>query len=84
MCGICGMLSAKEILEDRQDLFEKMSSRQIHRGPDANDAHFFKYGFIANQRLAIIDVDMGNQPFFSDDKQVSVVQNGEIFNFIEL
>lgn len=39
---------------------------------------------LGNQRLSIIDLDQGHQPFVSDDGQISVVQNGEIYNYIEL
>jgi len=39
---------------------------------------------LGNQRLSIIDVDGGSQPFVSDDGNVIVVQNGEIFNHLEL
>jgi asparagine synthase (glutamine-hydrolysing) len=39
---------------------------------------------LGNQRLAILDVEHGQQPFFSDDNSIIVVQNGEIFNHVEL
>jgi asparagine synthase (glutamine-hydrolysing) len=39
---------------------------------------------IGNRRLSIIDLGGGHQPFVSDDGQVAVVQNGEIFNYLEL
>ena len=39
---------------------------------------------LGNQRLAILDVEHGQQPFFSNDKSIIVVQNGEIFNHVEL
>jgi asparagine synthase (glutamine-hydrolysing) len=39
---------------------------------------------IGNRRLSIIDIGGGHQPFVSDDGQIAVVQNGEIFNHVEL
>jgi asparagine synthase (glutamine-hydrolysing) len=39
---------------------------------------------IGNTRLSIIDVAHGQQPVFSDDKRVAAVQNGEIYNYVEL
>lgn len=35
-------------------------------------------------RLAIIDIEGGSQPMQSDDRTVTVVMNGEIYNYIEL
>ena len=51
-----------------------------HRGPD--DQGIFEACGVAlgNQRLSIIDIQGGNQPFISDDGQIVVVQNGEIYN----
>lgn len=34
--------------------------------------------------MSIIDLAGGHQPFLSDDGQIAVVQNGEIFNHVEL
>lgn len=61
-----------------------MSGAQAHRGPDGDGLFCNGRVFLANQRLAIIDPEHGDQPFLSDDGAVALVQNGEIFNFIEL
>ena len=57
---------------------------QSHRGPDADG--FFVDGPLAMgmRRLSIIDVAGGDQPIFSEDRSVSVVMNGELFNYVEL
>jgi asparagine synthetase B (glutamine-hydrolysing) len=57
-----------------------------HRGPDDDGTwHQPQRGVaIGNRRLSIIDIGGGHQPFVSDDGQIAVVQNGEIFNYIEL
>lgn len=57
-----------------------------HRGPDGSGCYHDESRAIAlgNQRLAILDVEHGQQPFISDDGNVIVVQNGEIFNHVEL
>lgn len=85
MCGIFGyFLFNKEVYH--HDLLSKMESKIRYRGPDG-------YGFfddpsqgvgLGNRRLAIVDISHGNQPFFSKDKSIVVVQNGEIFNYKEL
>lgn len=55
-----------------------------HRGPD-DEGIFAEPGvFLANRRLAILDVADGHQPMVSDNGQNIIVQNGEIYNFVEL
>ncbi len=61
-----------------------MSRAQGHRGPDGDGVFSNGRLSLANQRLAIIDVENGDQPFVSADGAVALVQNGEIFNYIEL
>ncbi|MFP6678393.1 MAG: asparagine synthetase B, partial [Pirellulaceae bacterium] len=83
MCGIVGGFDrtgrpfcAKEI--------ESACQRMAHRGPD-DEGVFSEHGvFLANRRLAILDVAAGHQPMVSDDGQSVIVQNGEIYNFVEL
>ena len=55
-----------------------------HRGPDDHGVYCAPGLAVGNQRLSIIDLQGGHQPFVSDDGQVVVVQNGEVFNHIEL
>lgn len=83
MCGIYGYFdrSGREI--DRDTLLA-MGNAIRHRGPD--DSGLFSAPGVAlgNQRLSVIDVEGGHQPFMSDDGSIIVVQNGEIFNHVEL
>ncbi len=61
-----------------------MTAILTHRGPD--DCGFF-YGAQASlgaRRLSIIDIAGGHQPTFNEDKTITVIQNGEIFNYREL
>jgi asparagine synthase (glutamine-hydrolysing) len=55
-----------------------------HRGPDEHGVYAEPGAALGNCRLSIIDVKEGQQPFFSDDGQIILVQNGEIFNHVEL
>jgi asparagine synthase (glutamine-hydrolysing) len=85
MCGIFGYWSrSRTPLADAA--LETMAQKLVHRGPDDQGIwHQPQRGVgIGNRRLSIIDIGGGHQPFVSDDGQVAVVQNGEIFNFIEL
>ncbi len=86
MCGIAGIYNfdGKTLSLDDLKTFAKPIS---HRGPDAEGFDFFherKISF-AHKRLSILDIsDAGAQPMQSADNQLSIVFNGEIFNFIEL
>lgn len=85
MCGIFGYYdNNKHALDDK--LLQKMGEAIQHRGPDGHGCYHDVENAVAvgNQRLAILDVEHGQQPFISDDKQIIVVQNGEIFNHVEL
>ena len=85
MCGIFGYWSRSRTALADADL-ELMAQKLVHRGPDDQGIwHQPQRGAgIGNRRLSIIDIGGGHQPFVSDDGQVAVVQNGEIFNFVEL
>jgi asparagine synthase (glutamine-hydrolysing) len=85
MCGIFGHWS-----RDRQALppaaVAAMAKSLVHRGPD-DEGVWQPPGrgvLLGNRRLAIIDIAGGHQPFVSDDGRVALVQNGEIFNYVEL
>jgi len=85
MCGIFGYYdNNKQAIDD--SLLQKMGEAIQHRGPDGHGCFHDAENAVAvgNQRLAILDVEHGQQPFLSDDEQIIVVQNGEIFNHVEL
>jgi asparagine synthase (glutamine-hydrolysing) len=65
-------------------LLEHMNGLITHRGPDEDG--FFVEGRVglAMRRLAIIDLAGGQQPIASEDGQIVVVFNGEIYNFVGL
>ena len=85
MCGIFGYWS-RDCAPLADGLLQTMAQKLIHRGPDDEGIwHQPQRGVaIGNRRLSIIDLGGGHQPFVSEDGQVAVVQNGEIFNFVEL
>jgi asparagine synthase (glutamine-hydrolysing) len=61
-----------------------MSATLVHRGPDS-DGSFVDGGVgLAARRLAIIDLEGGDQPLANEDGTCTVVQNGEIYNYGEL
>ena len=84
MCGING-LYIKEDLNNVKSKLLKMNNLIIHRGPDDHGLHLENIGDkilgLSMRRLSIIDLSNGNQPFYSLDKNVVLVFNGEIYNY---
>ena len=83
MCGIAGKVTADGGPVDRAVL-GRMCAALRHRGPDAQGMHVSDGAGLGIQRLRIIDLEGGDQPIYSEDGQVVVVLNGEIYNFREL
>lgn len=87
MCGLCGYISYIE-LEDSQ--LKKMNDTMVKRGPNDSGQLIseIKDGFylgLAHRRLSILDLsELGHQPMFSDNHEVCIVFNGEIYNFLEI
>lgn len=83
VCGIFGYFDRqREQLQAAR--LAAMGAMLRHRGPDDQGIHTTQGVAIGNQRLSIIDIAGGHQPFVSDDGRIAVVQNGEIFNHQEL
>jgi len=55
-----------------------------HRGPDDEGVHVAQGVALGMRRLAIVDPVGGAQPFYSEDRQIVAVVNGEIYNHKEL
>lgn len=85
MCGIFGYWDRRQQALGEPAL-RGMAQALVHRGPDDEGIHHRPARGVAigNRRLSIIDLGGGHQPFVSDDGQIAVVQNGEIFNHLEL
>lgn len=84
MCGICGLYDALDILQDKQQLLDRMNEAQKHRGPDYRDTYIEGPAGLGHVRLSIIDLSSaGNQPMHYKDRYVMVF-NGEVFNYLEL
>jgi asparagine synthase (glutamine-hydrolysing) len=84
MCGIAGIYNSDRNRFVEESVITSMANEMAHRGPDALSCHVegnIGFGF---RRLSIIDLLHGNQPFFSDNKEVMLICNGEIFNYREL
>jgi asparagine synthase (glutamine-hydrolysing) len=86
MCGIAGFVSREEHADARAALgvVERMLGVITHRGPDDEGALVQGPTAIGMRRLSIIDLAGGHQPLSGCDPALSVVFNGEIYNFLEL
>jgi asparagine synthase (glutamine-hydrolysing) len=84
MCGIAGLVLPPGQSVQREQL-EAMARGIRSRGPDALGIHLEENLGLVHQRLKIIDLsDAANQPMHSPDGRISLVFNGEIYNFREL
>ncbi len=84
MCGIAGIFDTQGQRPIDEALLSRMNQVQFHRGPDEGGVHVEPGVGLAHRRLSIIDLSNGHQPLFNEDGTVSVVYNGEIYNFQEL
>ena len=89
MCGIAGFIEnsasrANLAADEKTAVLNRMCRVIKHRGPD--DQGILVRGRVAlgMRRLSIIDLEGGNQPLTGCDDSVTVVFNGEIYNYREL
>lgn len=84
MCSICGFLARKVM---KTEELERMNNAMAHRGPDDSGSVVFDAGGgytmgMAHRRLAVQDLSqMGHQPMDSCNGRITLVFNGEIYNF---
>lgn len=86
MCGIAGLWQFERFNES-DAILKQMLSSIVHRGPDDEGIwqSASKEVLLGQRRLAIIDLSPGgHQPMLSDDGQVAITFNGEIYNYLEL
>lgn len=84
MCGIAGFTRFHAPVGDESTLLQ-MGNAIAHRGPDAHGEYLENNIGLCHRRLSIIDLSTaGNQPMWSNDGNLIMVFNGEIYNFLEL
>ncbi len=86
MCSIFGIfgLQAGDDLQLLRRQALDLSQRQRHRGPDWSGVYVDEGAILVHERLAIVDPAGGSQPLLSDDGQLALAVNGEIYNHREL
>jgi asparagine synthase (glutamine-hydrolysing) len=81
MCGIACILGS----ENQEQTMNLMIDAMAHRGPDGKGIYTNDGIALGHTRLSILDLsDNGSQPMFSDDGNLVMVFNGEVFNYKEL
>ena len=85
MCGFAGEFLPGPGRADLP-LAERMAARLAHRGPDETGSFLSPDGrcAIGFSRLSVIDPAASHQPMSTDDGNITVAFNGEIYNFREL
>jgi len=81
MCGIAGAVHAPGLAPPSRELLARMAERLHHRGPDGSGVHVDGNAGLAHRRLSIIDLTGGAQPMCTEDGDLSIVFNGEMYNF---
>lgn len=86
MCGINGIYDLKRKFQEEQlyNLVHEMDEKIIYRGPNHEGIFHEDNLAMGMRRLAILDLQAGNQPIYNEDKSVVIVYNGEIYNFRQL
>ncbi len=85
MCGICGVADlSRGLPPEREADVRRMCQRMVHRGPDDEGRYTDGHVALGMRRLSIIDVAGGRQPVANEDGTVSLVLNGEIYNYRDL
>lgn len=84
MCGIVGILHSDPQEPVSGTALRAMCRAIRHRGPDDEGIHLAGPVGLGMRRLSIIDVAGGHQPISNEDQQVTIVLNGEIYNYRSL
>ena len=82
MCGFVGFVAKTE---NKKEILNRMMDRIIHRGPDMAGDYIDGDVALGFRRLSILDLsEAGRQPMTSEDGNVTITFNGEIYNFMDI
>jgi len=83
MCGIAGMIDLAGQRPVPEGSIQRMAWALLHRGPD-EEGFLVRPGLaLAARRLSIVGLADGQQPVSNEDRSISVVFNGELFDYVE-
>ena len=66
MCGIAGIMTGEGSRPD-DDLLDRLAAALRHRGPDGEGRHVGDDTGLVQTRLAIIDLETGDQPIYGPE-----------------
>ena len=84
MCGIAGVVRLRTGEPPDPGIVHRMVDSMVRRGPDGRGTVGSDRAILGMRRLAIIDLESGQQPIVSRIGTVRVVMNGEIYSYREL
>lgn len=86
MCGIVGFWVPQERREGLAEALHGMMNTLAHRGPDGKGLHVDDENGLAmgHTRLSIIDLETGDQPMYSADRDIVLTVNGEFYDYKRL
>ena len=84
MCGLAGLFDCRMVRRFDDALIQAMTDAVAHRGPDGEGIYNEPGVALGHRRLAFIDLAGGIQPMQTADGALTVVFNGEIYNFPDL
>ncbi|CAO3589332.1 unnamed protein product [Absidia cylindrospora] len=84
MCGIFACYNYQGDVEEFRSRALYLSKKIRHRGPDWSGCMTANSTILAHERLAIVGVDTGAQPLVSDDDNLILCVNGEMYNHKQL
>ncbi len=82
MCGIAGIMTRDGSAPEPEAL-DRLAAALGHRGPDGTGRHRAGSVGMVQTRLAIIDLETGDQPF-DEPGGAALIANAEIYNYVEL
>jgi asparagine synthase (glutamine-hydrolysing) len=86
MCGIAGVIDAAASPPEGA-ILDRLAAALAHRGPDGQGRHLDGGVGMVQTRLAIIDLETGDQPLYAPAPgggRTALVANAEIYNYVEL
>ena len=85
MCGIAGIMT-RDGRPPEASALDRLQAALGHRGPDGQGRYAAAGVGMVQTRLAIIDLQTGDQPIFvrAGDSMLALIANGEIYNYLEL